>query len=253
MIEIEREEAVAFVYLNRPEAYNAVSYGLIAELCGHLENLDRDPAIRVIVLAGRGKAFCAGADVKEMKEETSSRLLERDPFFTWERLRHISKPLIACVHGYALGGGLELALCCDIIVAAEGTQLGQPEILLGIIPGAGGTQRLTRIIGKYKAMELILTGRRLHVLEALALGLVNKVVPPESLINETRALAELIAGHPPLAVKNAKAAIGQAQDLSLEEGLRLERQLFYLLFSTKDQKEGMQAFMDKRQAQFKGE
>ncbi|MFC1522149.1 enoyl-CoA hydratase-related protein [Elusimicrobiota bacterium] len=251
-LEIEKNNLVAYVYLNRPQALNALSKQLILDLMETLENLDKDKDVRVIVIAGRGKAFAAGADIKEMQGLTTEDLNKTDQFASWERVRKISKPIIAAVHGFALGGGMELAMSADMIIASESAKFGQPEILLGIIPGAGGTQRLTKLAGKNKAMELILTGDKISARQAQEIEVVNRVVPDDKFMEEVQKLAQKIASMSPLALKAAKEAINKAQDLPLGEGLALERKLFYDLFSTKDQKEGMKAFVEKRKAVFTG-
>jgi enoyl-CoA hydratase len=246
------EDQIGIVTLNRPKVLNALNHELMGELVKALEAFDRDDAVRVIVLTGGERAFAAGADIKEMSEETTVSIMDKDQFSTWDRIKLIRKPIIAAVSGYALGGGCELVMNCDIIVASETAQFGQPEINLGVIPGAGGTQRLTRIVGKYKAMELILTGRPFTAYEAHQLGLVNKVAPVELFLEEAKAMAKEIAKKSPIAVKLAKEAIMKTFETTLNEGLQFERKNFYMLFSSEDQKEGMKAFMEKRQASFKG-
>lgn len=251
-IVVERDGPVGIVTLNRPQQMNALASFLVKELATALEALDEDPEIRVIVLTGGEKIFAAGADIKEMAdagpfdERLRTRLAYRD------RINKISKPMIAAVSGYALGGGCELALTCDIIIASETARFGQPELNLGVIPGSGGTQRLTRIVGKHRAMEMVLTGEPISAVDAHRWGLVNKVVAVELLLEEVKNLAKKIAAKPPLAVRLAKEAIVKALNTSLDEGLELERKAFYLLFASEDQKEGMKAFMEKRKAEFKG-
>ena len=249
---VEREGPVAIVTLNRPQQLNALSYGLIKELALALEALDQDTDIRAIVLTGGEKVFAAGTDIKEMADATpfDDRLQGRLAFR--DRINRISKPVIAAVSGLTLGGGCELAMCCDIIIASETARFGQPEVNLGIIPGSGGTQRLTRTVGKYRAMEMVLTGDFINAAEAHTLGLVAKVVPVEFLIEEAKGIAKKIAAKPPLAVKFAKEAVLKAFETSLGEGLEFERKSFYLLFASEDKREGMKAFIEKRKPEFKG-
>jgi enoyl-CoA hydratase len=246
------EDQIGIVTLNRPKVLNALNHELMDELVKALDAFDRDDNIRVIVLTGGERAFAAGADIKEMSDETTVSIMDKDRFSTWDRIKNVKKPIIAAVSGYALGGGCELVMNCDIIIASETAQFGQPEINLGVIPGAGGTQRLTRIVGKYKAMELILTGRPFTAFEAHQLGLVNKVAPVELFLDEAKAMAREIAKKSPIAVKLAKESIMKTFETTLNEGLQFERKNFYMLFSSEDQKEGMKAFMEKRQASFKG-
>lgn len=243
---------VAVVTLNRPEVLNALSVELMDELISKLEGYDRDENIRVIVLTGNEKAFAAGADIGDMAEASFMDMYERNNLARWLRIKAIRKPIIAAVSGYCLGGGCELAMLCDMIVASESAQFGQPEINIGVIPGAGGTQRLTRAVGKYRAMELVLTGRFLPARDAYAAGLVTRVTSKERFLDEAIALAKEIATRAPLATKLAKEAVNKVADLSLSEGLEYERKLFYSLFATEDQKEGMKAFLEKRKPEFKG-
>ena len=248
-----RLDGVALITLDRPEVLNALNFALIAELTDALEALDVDDACRAVVITGSGgRAFAAGADIKELAEQTPTSLTVDDHFHRWERIKRIRKPIIAAVRGFALGGGCELAMLCDMIVAGEDAQFGQPEIKLGVMPGAGGTQRLTRAIGKAKAMELVLTGRTMGAREAEAHGLVTSVVPSEATVPAALELATRIAAMPPVAVMSAKAAVNRAEELSLEAGLEFERRSFYLLFDSEDQKEGMAAFGEKRSPQWRG-
>jgi enoyl-CoA hydratase len=238
---------VALVTLQRPEALNALSFALLDELAAALESLDADPACRAIVITGSGeRAFAAGADVHELEPQTSSTLTAGGAFTVWDRIAAIGLPLIAAVRGFALGGGCELAMACDMIVAAEDASFGQPEIRLGVMPGAGGTQRLTRAIGKARAMEVILTGRTVSAQEADAHGLITRIVPAAATLDAALELAGVIASMPPLAVRAAKAAILDAEERSLSEGLAREREAFFRLFDTEDQAEGMAAFTQKR-------
>ncbi len=252
-IKVIREAPIATVQLDRPEVLNALSEELMDELVAALEQLDNDDEIRCIVLTGNEKAFAAGADIKKtFVDATPASMLAQDLTTRWERVRKVRKPIIAAVSGYALGGGCELAMTCDIIVASETAQFGQPEINLGIIPGAGGTQRLTRVVGKYRAMEMVLTGRRIKADEAKAIGLAAQVYPAATYLDEAKALARTIAEKPPIAARLATEAIDLAYNSTLDAGLEFERKAFYLLFSTEDKKEGVDAFMNKRKAVFKG-
>ena len=238
---------VALVTLQRPEALNALSFALLAELATALESLDGDPACRAIVITGAGdRAFAAGADIVELEPQTSATLTASGGFAAWDRIAAIGLPLIAAVRGFALGGGCELAMACDMIVAAEDASFGQPEIRLGVMPGAGGTQRLTRAIGKARAMEVILTGRTVTAQEADAHGLITRIVPAAATVDAALELAARIAAMPPLAVRAAKAAILDAEERSLSKGLARERAEFFRLFDTEDQAEGMAAFTQKR-------
>ena len=243
---------VGIVQFNRPKALNALSRELMAEVIDALTQFDRDPTIGAMILTGSDRAFAAGADIKEMANASVVAMLD-NPFINyWDELRQISKPIIAAVSGFALGGGLELAMACDMIVASETAVFGQPEINLGIIPGAGGTQRLTYALGKALAMEVILNDRRLTAVEAQQFGLVNRVYPAETYLNDAITLAQQIAGRAPVAVRLAKEAINSVYETSLQAGLAHERRLFYMLFSTADQKEGMDAFVNKRPAEWTG-
>jgi enoyl-CoA hydratase len=238
---------VALVTLDRPKALNALSFDLLDQLATALETLDTDPACRAIVLTGAGdRAFAAGADIRELASQTSASLVAGGRFGAWDRIDAIGLPLIAAVRGFALGGGCELAMACDMIVAAEDASFGQPEILIGVMPGAGGTQRLTRAIGKARAMELILTGRSLSAREAEARGLVSRVVPADATVDAALELAASVATMPPRALRAAKAAILDAAQRSLSDGLARERAAFFGLFDTDDQAEGMAAFTEKR-------
>lgn len=252
-IKTETEGAIAIVTLNRPQVLNALNHELMAELSTALEGFDTDDSIRVIILTGSERAFAAGADIKEMSDESAVSIMLKDRLATWDKVRFIKKPIIAAVSGFALGGGCELAMTCDIIIASETAQFGQPEINIGVIPGAGGTQRLTRAVGKYKAMEMILSGRSISANEAEKMGLVNKVVPAELLLIEAKALAKEIAKKSPLALRAAKEAVLKSYEMTMTEGLNFERKAFYMLFASEDQKEGMKAFMEKRPASFTGQ
>jgi enoyl-CoA hydratase len=249
---VDRHGAVGVVTLNRPRVLNALSPALIAELSDALDGFDADPQVRVAVLTGGPRVFAAGADIGDMSERGPVEQLQRDQTGRWARIAAFTKPLIAAVNGYALGGGCELALMCDLIVAGDSARFGQPEINLGIIPGAGGTQRWPRTAGKYVAMEVALGGAPITAQRAYQLGLVNKVVPAEVTVEVAMELAARLAQQPPVAVRLAKESINQALELPLAEGLAVERKNFYFLFATEDQKEGMRAFLEKRRAQFKG-
>lgn len=253
-IQVSREEEnkIAVLQIARPEMLNALSFDLMKEVIDALESLDADPNIHAIVLTGSEKAFAAGADIKEMVKQDAIDMLIRDNFKTWNRIRDVRKPIIAAVSGYALGGGCELMLICDMVIASETTKIGQPEINIGVIPGAGGTQRLTRQIGKVKAMEMILTGNFIDAHDALKYGLVNKVVPVDSYLEEAKQLARTIASKPPVAVQLAKECINKVYESSLNEGLDYERRSFYMLFASEDKREGMGAFVEKRKPSWKG-
>jgi enoyl-CoA hydratase len=246
-------DGVAIVTLDRPEVLNALDFALIRELTDALEALDADPACRAIVITGAGeRAFAAGADIRELATQTPTTLFSGNEFHRWERIKRIRTPLIAAVRGVALGGGCELAMTCDMIVAADDARFGQPEITLGVMPGAGGTQRLTRAIGKAKAMELVLTGATLSAREAEERGLVTRIVPAADVTTAALDLAARIAAMPPVAVRAAKEAVNRAFEVSLEAGLEFERRAFYLLFDTDDAKEGLAAFSEKRKPSWKG-
>jgi enoyl-CoA hydratase len=249
---LEREEPIAVVRLNRPEALNALSNQLMSELVGALENLDDDDAVRCIVLAGDEKAFASGADIAELADPTHLELYFGGRIDKWDAIRSVRTPLVAAVSGYCLGGGCELAMACDLIVASENAQFGQPETNLGVLPGAGGTQRLTRTIGKAKAMDVILTGRFLSAREAEAAGLVARVVAAEAWLEEAKRVAREIAAKSPVGVRLAKEAVNQAFETPLAAGLDAERKAFHLALSSEDAQEGMKAFLEKRKPGFKG-
>jgi enoyl-CoA hydratase len=249
---VDRHGAVGAVTLNRPKVLNALSPALIAELSDALDRFDADPDVRAVVLTGGPRVFAAGADIGDMSERGPVEQLQRDQTGRWARVAAFSKPLIAAVNGYALGGGCELALMCDLIVAGDTARFGQPEINLGIIAGAGGTQRWPRTAGKYVAMEVNLAGAPITARRGYQLGLVNKVVPAEVTVDVAIELAARLAEKAPVALRLAKESVNQAFELPLAEGLAVERKNFYFLFATEDQKEGMRAFLEKRKAQFKG-
>jgi len=243
---------VGLITLNRPDAYNALNLAMLEEIMAALDKFDHQDDVGAMIISGNQKAFAAGADITHMVNASEDEIRNGPfiPIFT--KINKIKKPVIAGVAGFCLGGGLELAMSCDLITAAENSKFGQPEINLGVIPGAGGTQRLTRAVGKVIAMEMILTNRTLSPHEALSLGLINHVYPTEEYLAQTIKLAQKISEQAPLAIKAAKEAINQSFETHLENGLDLERDLFYSLFSSKDQKEGMQAFLEKRQATWIG-
>jgi enoyl-CoA hydratase len=238
---------VALLTIDRPAARNALSFALLAELAAELERLDGDPTCRVVVLTGAGdNAFAAGADITELADQTPERLAAEGHFDAWDRIAAVEVPVIAAIRGYALGGGCELAMGCDLLVAGDDARFGQPEIRIGVMPGAGGTQRLTRAIGMARAMDLVLTGRLMDAAEAERSGLVTRVVPAAETVSAALDLADTIAGMPPLAVRAAKRAVRAAAELPLSAGLRHEREAFFALFATDDQREGMRAFIEKR-------
>ena len=244
--------SVGTITLNRPKVLNALSPELIGEVTAAIREFEADPAVGAVVLTGGPKVFAAGADIGDMAERTPVDQLTRDQTGRWAAISALTKPLIAAVNGYALGGGCELALMCDLIVAGDNARFGQPEINLGIIPGAGGTQRWPRTAGKYAAMEANLGGRPITAQRAYQLGLVNKVVPAEATITIAQRLAAELAAKPPLALRMAKESVNAALETPLQQGLAVERRNFYFLFATEDQKEGMRAFLEKRRGVFKG-
>ena len=252
LVERDEERRVALLRFNRPKQLNALNGEVMDALCSALEALDRDDAIRAIVVTGSDRAFAAGADIGEMATASPIDMLRTNRIAQWDRVRRIGKPVIAAVAGWCLGGGCELAMALDLIVAAESARFGQPEINLGVIPGGGGTQRLTRAVGKSVAMEMVLTGEPIDAREAHRLGLVARVVPNELVVEDALALAAKIATRSPLALRLAKEAVNAAYEMSLTDALAHERRLFYLLFASEDQKEGMAAFLEKRDPDFKG-
>lgn len=252
LVNAEFAPHVALIQLNRPKELNALNLQLMAELRDALKMLDNDERVRAIIITGNERAFAAGADIKQMSDKSAIDMLQIDQFSTWDQIKKTKKPIIAAVSGFALGGGCELCMTCDMIVASETAKFGQPEIKIGVMPGAGGTQRLTRAIGKARAMEMVLTGKFISAEEALQYGLINKVVPVEVYLNEALKLAQSIAAQSPLAVQLAKESVLNAFNSSLDEGLVFERKNFYLLFASQDQKEGMAAFVEKRDPQFSG-
>ena len=252
LILTETHGQVGLITINRPQAMNALNNQLMRELMDALEAFDENDAIGAMVIAGNEKAFAAGADIKEMADRTIQQMMDRDHVAVFGRIRTIRKPVIAAVSGWALGAGCEIALSCDMIVASESAKFGLPEITIGVIPGAGGTQRLTHALGKVLAMEMILNNRTLSAQEAVQLGLVNRLVPVSDFLNEALKLAEETAARAPLAVRAAKKMINQSYERFLSDGLAQEKQVFYNLFGSEDQKEGMQAFIEKRKPEWKG-
>ena len=249
---IETRGRVGLVTLNRPEAMNALNPTILRELMEALEAFDADDAIGAMVVAGNEKVFAAGADIKEMAEASEEQMRQSPFISSFDRIRKINKPIIAAVSGWALGGGCELAMSCDMLVASEKAKFGQPEITIGVIPGAGGTQRLTLAVGKAVAMEMVLNNRTLSAGEALGFGLVNRVVPVESYLQEALSLAEEVANRAPVAIRAGKEAVNAVFEGSLTDGLSTEKELFYSLFSTEDQNEGMRAFIEKRKPNWLG-
>ncbi|MEM3758938.1 MAG: enoyl-CoA hydratase-related protein [Saccharolobus sp.] len=245
-IQVEKKENIGIIKLNRPDKLNAINFQMVDELVKALDDLEKDDTIKVVIITGNGRAFSAGADVKEMLETPLEEIVKKGHMPLWEKLRSFKKPIISALNGITAGGGLELAMACDIIIASESARLGQPEITLGIMPGAGGTQRLTRAIGKYKAMELVLTGNLISAREAETYGLVNKVVPDNALLDEAINIANEIAKKPMMSIILAKEAVNKAWETLLQQGLDIERRNFYLTLTTDAAKEGMRAFVEKR-------
>ncbi len=243
---------VGAIQLNRPQVLNALNLQMMDEIATACEAFDADDSVRCIVVHGSKKAFAAGADIAEMDDASTVTMIQRDQFARWEDIRATKKPLIAAVSGFALGGGCELAMLCDMIVASDSAQFGQPEINIGVMPGAGGTQRLSRAVGKALAMEMVLTGRSISAQAALKRGLVNRVVPEDYYLSEAFALAKEVATKAPIALQLAKESVNKAFSSTLEAGIEYERKNFYMLFSTEDQKEGMAAFVEKRKPTWKG-
>jgi enoyl-CoA hydratase len=248
----EYEKHSALIQLDRTKVLNALNLELMNELSNALQELDENDDVRCIILTGNEKAFAAGADIKQMVDKSPIEMDEIDQFAIWDQIKKTKKPIIAAVSGFALGGGCELSMLCDMIVASEKAKFGQPEIKIGVMPGAGGTQRLTRAIGKAKAMEMVLTGEFMDADEAKEYGLVNKVVPVELYLDEAVNLAKKVARHSTVALKMAKQSVNQAFETALSEGLMFERKNFYMLFASEDQEEGMKAFIEKRKPEFKG-
>ena len=252
-VKISKEGALGIITLSRPDARNALSNRMVTELISALSEFEKDEGVRCLVIAGSEKAFSAGADIKEMADKGAIHMAMSSHFFPlWDKVGRYPKPIVGALSGYVLGGGLELAMSLDVLVASETPQLGQPEIDIGIMPGGGGTQRLTRAVGKSKAMEMILAGKRIGAEEAKTLGLVSRVVPKEVYLEEAKKVANEIASKSPVAVRLAKMAVNKAFEMGLGDGLDFERDLFYLLFASEDAKEAMNAFMEKRKPTFRG-
>lgn len=249
---VQTDGDIGIISLNRPNTRNALSAPLMQELLTALNSFESDEKIRCVVITGSEKVFSSGADIKEMSNLDAVTALKQSNLERFDVIKKISKPIIAAVSGYALGGGLELAMTCDIVIAAEDTKFGQPEINIGVFPGAGGTQRLTRVIGKYKAMDMILTGKMITAKEALDNGLVSRVVPNELYLEEAKKVAHEIAAKSPLAAKIAKESVLKSYETTLTDGLEFERRNFYLMMSSEDKQEGMKAFLEKRKPEFKG-
>ncbi|KKB35949.1 enoyl-CoA hydratase/isomerase family protein [Bacillus thermotolerans] len=251
-IETSVTNGTGVIELNRPRQLNSLRRQMVTEIVQALEAFDRDEEVRVIVLAGKGRAFSAGADIDEMEKDDPIRLELLNQFAEWDKISLIKKPIIGAVQGFVFGGGFELALSCDILIAADGTEFSFPEVSLGVMPGAGGTQRLTKLVGRTKALEWLWTGERIPAVAAKEHGIINKIVAPELLMEETLKLAARIAKQPPLSVRLIKDSVNKAVDYPLYEGMQYERKNFYLLFASQDQKEGMNAFVEKRKPNFEG-
>lgn len=251
-IQVDQEESIGIIRLNRPKVLNALNRKMVTEIVQSMREMDRNDTVRVIVLYGNGKSFAAGADITEMAQDDSIHLELLNQFAEWDDLAHIKKPIIGAVHGFALGGGFELALVCDLLFASEDAKFGFPEINLAVMPGAGGTQRLTKLMGKTKALEWLWSGEMMTAETAEAWGIINRRYPQEILVEETLKYARNLANKPALSVRFIKEAVYKAVDYSLYEGMQYERKNFSLLFSSDDQKEGMKAFVEKRKPNFKG-
>ncbi len=252
LIEVSGDGHVALLRLNRPQSRNSLSTELMMALAAELERIDADPELRCVVIAGSDRVFAAGADIRAMSERSLTEVIYHPAAEFWKRVARVKTPMIAAVSGYALGGGCELALACDMIVASETAKFGQPEINLGIIPGGGGSQRLTRVLGKHRAMEFVLTGRHFDAETCLQMGLLNRVVGAEDWLDEAIALAHIVAAQPPIAARLAKQAVIAAEESALSAGLDSERRLFELAMATEDRVEGMRAFLEKREPEFSG-
>lgn len=250
---VEKLDRVVHITLHRPEALNALNLQVMDDVTATLEQYDGDPEVGCFVISGSPKAFAAGADIKEMQSQSYTDMLKANWFAGWDKLTHTRTPILAAVNGYALGGGCELAMMCDVVYAGDRAKFGQPEIKLGVIPGMGGSQRLTKLVGKSKAMDMVLTGRMMDAEEAERSGLVARVFPADKLVEEVLKIAAEIAGFGKLATQTAKEAVNQAEEMGISQGVLFERRTFHALFATADQKEGMAAFTEKRDPDFKGE
>ncbi|MFJ7973830.1 enoyl-CoA hydratase/isomerase family protein [Psychrobacillus sp. NPDC096389] len=251
-IETSLKRNIAVIELNRPRQLNSLNRKMVNEIVGAMEEFDRDENVRVIVLTGKGRAFSAGADIDEMLDDNPVSLEQLNQFADWDRFALIKKPILGAVKGFVFGGGFELALCCDLLIASIGTEFSFPEVGLGVMPGAGGTQRLTKLVGRTKALEWLWTGERISAETALKHGVINKIVAPELLMEETMKLADRLANQPLLSLRLIKDSVNKAVDYPLYEGMQYERKNFYLLFASQDQKEGMTAFVEKRKPNYKG-
>ncbi|WP_044747447.1 enoyl-CoA hydratase/isomerase family protein [Bacillus alveayuensis] len=251
-LETFQDDQIGIIELNRPKQYNSLNRRMVREIVEAMEAFDQEEEVRVILLRGKGRAFSSGADIHEMSQDTTIHLELLNQFADWDRLALIKKPIIGAVKGFVFGGGFELALCCDILIAAEGTEFAFPEVNLGVMPGAGGTQRLTKLVGRTKALEWLWLGERVSAEKALQYGIINRIVALELLDEEVMRFAKRLAKQPPLAVRLIKDAVNKAVDYPLYEGMQYERKNFYILFSSEDQKEGMEAFIEKRKPNFKG-
>lgn len=251
-IEVTVDGGIGHIALNRPKVLNAINRPMIREIVTVFDEFDERDDVRVIVVSGKGRAFAAGADIDEMADDDAIRMELMNQFKDWDRMRMTKKPIIGAVQGFALGGGFELALSCDLLFAAEDARFGFPEVNIGVMPGAGGTQHLTRLMGKKKALEWLWSGEMMSGNEALHYGVINRLIAPELLLEETMRFAKKVAAQPPLSVRLIKEAVEKAEDYTLDEGMKFERKNFYLLFASEDQKEGMKAFQEKRKPFFKG-
>lgn len=251
-IETTVTDKIGVIELNRPKQLNSLNRRMVREILEAMQQFDANDQVHIIVLSGKGRAFSAGADIDEMMDDDPIKMELINQFADWDDLALIKKPIIAAVHGFVFGGGFELTLCCDLVIAAPGTEFSFPEVNLGVMPGAGGTQRLTKLVGRTKALEWLWSGDRISAQAALESGIVNRIVQPEVLIEETMNMAQKLAKQPPLALRLIKDSVNKAVDLSLYEGMQYERKNFYLLFASEDQKEGMNSFVERRKPEFKG-